>query len=272
MNDNSIDRRDLAVFGKLSERTRNILRAVVKSSVAEQAMAEVECENLEARRRLIADLAVLDKSYPAKRQRTAAEAMRAHAALDKAEAAAQKARDEYRMATMIDNGIENAYGLERKALVEQLQETADPRLAEFAFYCRDIATADLVLALRFWVDPNASKREWRTVQHTNIGDIERARAELQDVIAEVEAARLQALNYVDVSQMLGEWCHRLAAMLAPLELNPPTLTAAESIVGRPMLWHGHTQWVVNEEPGPETAEQRKQRSEARASKLANAGG
>ena len=78
------DRRDASVLDKLSARTRATINALIRSPLADLAMAEIESNSLDERRALIAELAALDKRQPEEIRPLQVEQMRAHQAPDPA--------------------------------------------------------------------------------------------------------------------------------------------------------------------------------------------
>ena len=265
------ERRDNAIFDKLSERTKSLLKALMRSPLAERAVAEVETETLLRRTELNLALAELDKAYPTECTRVGAEAARAHRAFEKAEQALREAREARDVAAMRCNGADLVYGAKRRFITDELLGSADPRLANYIAQCDELVDLRLKIALEFWLDTAPRPRGYGTpsLQRSNIEHVLAAKAALEAAQADARKMQLQSLSYADVSQALIGLCVAMAPSLAALRLNPPSLSAEHAEVGAPMPWLGHSAWVVDEVNRP-TKEERAQQRQAASEDLKRA--
>ena len=245
----NMNTQDTSILSKLSIRTRNTLDALMRSPVAVQAIEQVEAEQLNQRRALVAELAEVEAANPAVKTACIVECERAAQAFEKAEQAFTKAKAALEAARMTDHGTEVAYLLKRRSIADQLTDSADPRLAEFAFICDNLLTVDLVVAPSFWIETKKGILVGKsTVQCSNMDLVEAAKTAVKGAIAQAMAMQFEAATYAQVSQALSNWCADLAKPLATLELNPPSLTAEHTEVGRPLKWQGRSTWVLDQLP------------------------
>ena len=178
-------------------------------------------------------------------------------------------REAWHVARLAADGVELQYLAARREQVDALRDSADKRLGDFDAQLANILDNDLVAALQFRIDVGASRRERRTIERSNIELVVAAKGAVDEARREVDAGRLQALGYSEVSDRLHEWCAKLAPLLAPLDLNPPSLSAADAEVGPPMTRGGASAWVV-EEVRHLNAEGRAARTKALMAKMGSA--
>lgn len=260
---NSISKnpRDESVFGRLSSRTRATLDALLRAGVADKALAEVENEQLSERAKLAAQLKELQVERSAALPRAEAAAIKACQEFEVAEAAFMRARDRKRDAQLAVHGAERQFEARCNEINRALALSADPRLAEFAWRCQQLIENDLVKVVVYKIDVQRSSVERRTVQYDNVKEAAAAKAALRAVMAAAQGSMLEPLGYIEVSQRLMGWCEEVAKPLAAVELNPPSLTAADAEVGAPVQFNGTSRWVVDQlydgehEMRPKTAAQ-----------------
>lgn len=237
------ERRDASVLNRLSATTRRTLSALLKSGVAERVIAEAEAETIQERKALIAQLASAEKQAKQSAPRLEAVAIKAFRTLEEAELALARAREEYRIAAAMVSAPEYTLQGERKRITEELHASADPRLAEFRLQLADFLSNHLVIALQSWPNPAKRTSPFMPATASNIEDVTTARAVIRDALVSVDAARLQPLTSLEVSEFLNSMCMLVAPALARVELNPPSLSAEDLEPGVPLRWGGQSAWI-----------------------------
>ena len=268
MNTTANDRLDGSIFGKLSARTRATIEALTKSPLAAQALASVEQESITRRKQLAADLARLEKAYPALKAAADQDAYLGGDAVTAAAATLEAACQKFRRLQNAGDVLAARHAQACHALTIELRTSADVRLAEFEFELRQLIGNDLVAALQVWID-TALSRPHNTVVESNLAQVVAAKAACQRAAIQARGLQLEPLGYTDVSQWLMRLCAEVAPALSLLEMNPPCLTAEHTEVGRPTTWGGSPVWVADE-VGPNTIDARKARAANLATKLAKA--
>ena len=268
MNTTANDRRDGSILGKLSARTRATIEALTKSPLAAQALASVEQESVARRKQLAADLARLEKAYPALKAEPEQVVARAFDAVTAAAAALEAAGEKFKTAKNVADVVDMRHAQACHALTIELRTSADVRLAEFEFELRQLIGNDLVGALQVWID---TARSWpgNTVVESNTAQVAAAKAVCQTAAIQARGLQLEPLGYAEVSQWLMRLCAEVAPALSLLEINPPCLTAEHTEVGRPITWGGSPVWVADE-VGPDTIDARKARAHKLATRIAKA--
>lgn len=237
-----ITQTDKTILSKLSLRARTTLEALLSSGAAEKAVAEVEADQLSKRKLLAAELAKVISQPPSNAMEL--QSRQAFERLTQAEAAVREARAQYHSLSMQAGHAHDMHAAEIRKLEQALVASADPRLAEFIFQLVHIRDAQLPGALNFWID--RTRRDAFVPIGTNAELIERACEAINDAVERTRTLQLQAKSFVEVGQALAAMCADLSAPLAAVELNPPSLTAAESEPGAPLRWNGLSQWIVDE--------------------------
>jgi hypothetical protein len=243
------NRQDQSVIGKLSARTQRSWTALLKSPLADRAIEEVERESIAKRSALRADLATLERKQPGILSHLSLASGSALQEFDKAEKALHEARAALATSRMLYGGAELQYLGQCKVIERSLRDTADPRLADFAFYAETILSYDMPLLLYFWI---STEKNWlghvRDLMRSNSDECLAAKEALRVAIGTVRGLQLEPLGYVDISQRLMGLCAALAPVLAKLEINPPCLSAELAQVGRAVTWAGESRWVFDELP------------------------
>lgn len=239
------DPRDEGVLGKLSNRTRRIIEAIARSPYADKAVADEEKATIARRSVLGAELQRLRSTPIDHRLVSAVHAARAD--IEKAEQALQAARQKHRDADVILSTAQLDAERRHASVLQELHETADDRLWQFIAKLRGIITHDLSLAIELSIETNRNvlghiERSYRT----NVDALTRAEKACQRVISAADASRLEALDYVEVSQRLMAWCEELAGPLGAVKVNPPSLTAEFAEVGPNAPWSGSPNWIVEQ--------------------------
>ena len=244
MKERTLDQlRDSSILGKLSGRTRKAIEALTTSRLAEQALAEVENESVAERQALVNELAALNKRISADSSRAGANLTKATRANEAAEDAFRRAGQALRDALMQAQAIDYGFRAEQVRITKALHESADTRLADFVFRLDGIRDCDLVMAVQCWPDPKKKRDGLEPAISGNLPDVVAAKAAVQAAADAAEALRLKAVTYADVSEHLFAACEQLAPVLAKVEINPPSLTAADAEVGRPRRFQGVSEWI-----------------------------
>jgi hypothetical protein len=252
---NANDRRDASILGKFSPATRRVFESLLKSGVADRAIAEAEAQTLAERTRLIEQLAAAEKNAKHPQPRLEAAAVKAARALEDAQRTLKAAMDAHAQAQAALQANERAYRAERMRIVSELRASADPRLEEFVIRLGNIASSDLVLALQAWPDEQKREKGLLFAVASNVAQVEAARAAITAAIERTEAQRLASVSRMEVTEFMHAACEELAPVLAPLSLNPPSLSATDAEVGVPMRFHGSSTWIVEELREPTKQEQ-----------------
>jgi hypothetical protein len=252
----SDERKDASFLARLSPMTRRAIRALVTSGFAEQALEEQESETMFERHKLVGELSDIEKRMAAGMPELEAASVRAARELEEAEKRVAAARERSWQAISAARGHEMGLSLERRRVVDELLESADARLADFIFYTAHIRDAQLPSKLQVWPDEAKRLERIEPAISSNIEDFKAAKSALTDAISSAKAAQLRALSRLDVTELVGLACQRLAPILAPVYLNPPSLAAASGEVGYPRPFSGASHWIVDEVREP-TREERK---------------
>lgn len=239
------DPRDEGVLGKLSNRTRRIIEAIARSPYADKAVADEEKAIMARRSALGAELKKLEATPIDDRLVAAVHAARA--GIEQAEQALQAARQQHREVDAALSAAQTNSDRRMASILHELHETADERLWIFVGKLKGIITHDLSLAIELTIETKRNavgyiERNYRS----NVELLQRAEQACQRVIAAANAARLQPLDYVEVSQRLMGWCEELSGPLGAVKVNPPTLTAEFAEVGPNAPWSGSPTWIVEQ--------------------------
>lgn len=217
---------------KLTPRQRTSLDAIIKSPLAERAIAEAEAEKVTERRALAARLRELESLAAKEAPAAAAEKQEADTELQKAQAA---------MPLLVQRAVDAANRLRlverhkaRGKVERELRDGSDPRLKDWRHYLEALA-GYAANAFRSAPHKEITPFGLRTVVATNADEVSAARAVLGECIARANLLELAPLSYLEVSAALTEMGERLQGPLAALQLNPPQL-ANDGEVGRPLPW------------------------------------
>lgn len=236
---------DETIFGKLSARTRATIEALLQSPQATKAIEDAEADTMRRRTELRKILSALEKECEAAARQADDKCSRTAAELATAEAAYHAARAAHTTAQMVAYGAELARGGRRRELMDELMQTADPRIADFIFWAENIASGSLPFAVQYWPDERKRREGKLVALSSNMDDVIAAKQAIAATVASLRELQMQAASYVDVSQALMAACNTLAPVLAMVSLNPPRLSARDAEVGEPIMWHGASHWVVD---------------------------
>jgi hypothetical protein len=261
------DRRDVSLLSRLSPFSRRRLESLLGSEFAEQAVRAAERQMLQDRLKLVAELKNLDAEHPRRQAAHESAAERQTAKLSQAERAFYTERATMRALLLAAQGAHVQYLGKRMEIVQQLEAGADPRLEEFIFQAANVLSNELKASLDIWPDPKKLARGISPALSSNIEEYVQAQAALTAAIEGAVSLRHSAASSDEVTRWLEATCESLAAPLAKLEINGPSLTADQQ-VGPPMTWIGRGAWRTPEllKEGPE---ERARRSEENARRGAN---
>jgi hypothetical protein len=231
-----------------TEREDALLDLVLKSPLLDEIIGHSEEESLKRRRELLAEIPLIERARAVAEAKATKTAELALAAFEQAEAAFMRARDAHNVARVQGIAVPTPFNAAIREIEDTVRSLADPRLQTFCDHLSNIKTNELVSRLAFWVvqTPSGFGAEGEVRYGCNVDDVQRAKSEIDSVIARARAMQLEAVSSSDVSTFLGESCEALSKTLAVLEINPPTLTRAEHEVGAPMPWSGAPRWMVDE--------------------------
>jgi hypothetical protein len=224
------------------------LRGELLATVQGRALAaDVEAEDLERRRALVAELAELrqerdrvcaplNAAFERARQRAReAEERRALREPDRvtAEVAAIEARAAVEPARLAATVASQRFDARKAAILAELRAGADPRIAEYARVLRVAGGNRLAAPVRAWTErdePDPAARGWGLVatrEVTSADELGRQARALFDAAAGVEALALEPLTSADVTAGLVAIRDALARELPPaLVPDIPTLRQA----------------------------------------------
>lgn len=229
-----------------TEREEAVLDSVLASPIVDKILAEAEAEDLEQRRELLADLARINATRSSEPKRRAEACAAAVDRIEQAKAALLEAQHALVAARAHADAFAAADLNARTVIDRQLVETADPRLGEFAFQLMQIRDNALQERLGFWLeelpgDAWSSGGSWLRSNHEHLVN---CHAALNAAMAQCHEMKRQVLSSAEVSQALGNLNVKLATVLAQVDLNPPSLTAAQHEVGPPLPWGSRVEWVT----------------------------
>lgn len=227
---------------KITARQESALTKLLKSETVTKVLEAEEQSRLEERRGLVARYVEVQHAAATETPAAGRELNAAIAALEKAQAALKTAKaremdarnNAYRATRAKDLGI----------LESEIRAAADPRLAEFVYYCESIEDHDLVVAYTTWMT-SSGWGKGGAVLHTNVDDLQAGRQACKLAKVQCLALQMRALSYAEVTTALSELCMDLAGPLSRAYINPPQI-AMDGEVGPPLPWTGESEWVVEE--------------------------
>jgi hypothetical protein len=159
-------------------------------------------------------------------------------------------------------GVQGTFEIESR-------EDAPARLEQFVYRIDDILGASLPMTLTVVADEWKRQRGYFPAISSNMPDYLAAKKALEEAIAATRGKQLEALTEIEATEFLHATCERLAAPLAGVSLNPPSLTAADAEPGQPFRFAGASKWIVEDSasrPGAEDAKAQRATLNERASR------
>jgi hypothetical protein len=210
------------LFGSRSDAA---LKAIVQGPIVQEALSRAEAEEVQRRAKLVKQLADLPKVHE-KRCIEANEAVaRARKALDAAHAAVSEALARHSEAYCLAASASAIYGNEESRLTMELNQSADPRIADLERACDDLHSNHARHApMDVHVDDSVSP------PHTYY-DASAATAAceaLRKAVLECRALRLKALTSAQITAAMSAIVAALVQPLAKISLKPPVVESHEA--------------------------------------------
>ena len=202
---------------KLGDRARDELDRLVASPEGEALLRRDEESILASRRLLTKRLVEVGPKFAAAQVAAGKRGEAAAMALHAAESALHAARDEVVSATAQALAAQTGEADERQEIERELRDGADPRLAELAGHCDELAG---VANSSFATRPVAS-RDWATGRITtetvtNRAEVLAAREALRAVGADAMRLQLEALTTHEITERIQTHLSALEPLLAAL--------------------------------------------------------
>jgi hypothetical protein len=237
---------------RLTESDYALFDLLRKSPLLDEVIEASEVESLNRRRELLSEIPKLTKDKAAEEARADKAGVLASEAVAQAEASYHRARAAHDAARLQAANVGRPFDDAIRELQDEVRSLADPRLATFAAHLGNLQTNDCVLKLSLWVTkaPGNFHEDGAVSYATNLAEVQAAKDALHAAIAKAKALRLEPLSSAEVSEFLAETCAGLAPVLAPLEINPPSLTREDHDVGAAQPWSGTSRWLFDDLPQP----------------------
>lgn len=214
---------------KLDDEGKKELDSILALPEVESILNREESTKIEKRKALIAELNGLPKKFEKRKieaEHTAVEAAGRVGALTEN---LRRAKEDYNLAQAAAGALAAQQQRETWHLQQQLRDGADTRLQEFWRLLGEVDGA-IRIALSVWPE---KRKDWfgkpETVIHSNVEEMEAARAVIKAAIDDIESMSFEALSRSEVSERLASWTHKLEGPLRPFGMQPPGLDESDEV-------------------------------------------
>ncbi len=204
---------------KLTPAAKRELDHVLQLPEVQSILGREEQAELVRRRALIDELSTLPAKHAKNRAAAEKVAIRATENLRLAEENLRLAKDAYAAALSAGSAADGAEHVEIALIIRELEQGADPRLAEYAHH---LDRLNGTLSTMYRYQPVVGERDgWTGKRETriesNLGEINAARNLIEAALRDCQDMRLQAVSRTDTSERLSAWSSKIAELVEVID-------------------------------------------------------